>query len=69
MVFLNESFAFQPFASKFQDFDILYDLVFHQVHLMDMYFLKKGHVFVTQNFLNQLYDFMHSFLFYFFNVI
>jgi hypothetical protein len=28
----------------------LYDLVFHQVHPMNMYFHKKGHVFVKYNF-------------------
>jgi hypothetical protein len=45
---LNESFALQPFLSKFQDFEILYDLDFHQVHLVNVYFYRKGHVFIVQ---------------------
>jgi hypothetical protein len=47
-IFLNESFALQLFFSKFQDFAILYDLDFHQVHLVNVYFHKKGHVFIVQ---------------------
>jgi hypothetical protein len=39
----------------------LYDLVFLQVHPMNMYFHRKRHVFVVQKIWNQLYDFMHSF--------
>jgi hypothetical protein len=40
-----------------------YDLVFHQVHFMKKYFHRKGHVFIVQKIWNQLYEFMHSFLF------
>ncbi len=40
---LNESFALQPFLLK-----ILHDLVFHQVHPLNMYFHRRGHVFVVQ---------------------
>jgi len=47
---------FVPFPSKFKTLKFLYDLVFHQVHLMNMYFHKRGHVFVVQFFWNQLYD-------------
>jgi hypothetical protein len=47
---------FVPFPSKFKTLKFLYDLVFHQVHLMNMYFHKRGHVFVVQLFWNQLYD-------------
>jgi len=54
MVRKNESFALQPF---------LYDLVFHQIHPMNKYFHREGHVFVVQKIWNQLYDVMPSFLF------
>jgi len=40
---------------------LLFCLVFHQVHPMNMYFYKRGHVFVVQKVWNQLYDFMYSF--------
>jgi hypothetical protein len=33
----------QPFLLK-----ILHDLVFHQVHPLNMYFHRRGHVFVVQ---------------------
>jgi len=57
MVYKKESFP-----SKFQDFEILNDLVFHQIHPMNIKFIhRRGHVFVVQIFLNQLYDFMPSF--------
>jgi hypothetical protein len=39
----------------------LNDLVFHQIHPMNMYFDRKGQIFFVQNFLNQLYDFIPSF--------
>jgi hypothetical protein len=48
---------------KFKTLKFLYNLVFHQVHLMNMYFHRRGHVFVVQKVWDQLYDFMHSFLF------
>jgi hypothetical protein len=47
--FLNEPFALQPFPSKFQDFEIFERFDFHQVHPMNMYFHRRGHVFVVQN--------------------
>jgi hypothetical protein len=31
---------------------------------MNMYFHRKGHVFVAQKIWNQLYNFMHSFWFF-----
>jgi hypothetical protein len=37
----------QPFLSKFQKVESLNILVFHQVHPMNMYFHKRGHVFVV----------------------
>jgi hypothetical protein len=40
-----------------------YNLVFHQVHFMNMYFHRKGHAFIVQKVWNQLYNFMHSFWF------
>ncbi len=43
----------------------IYNLIFHQVHFMNMYFHRKGHIFIVQIVWNQLYDFMHSFLFLF----
>jgi len=39
----NESFALQLFSLNFW-----YDLDFHQIHQMNMYFHKKEHVFVVQ---------------------
>jgi hypothetical protein len=46
----------------------LNDLVFHQVHPMNMYFHRKRHVFVVQKIWNQLYDFMPSFWLYIFKM-
>ncbi len=46
----NEYFALQPSPSKFQDLKFLYDLIFHQIHPMNMYFHKRGYVFVEQFF-------------------
>jgi len=40
----NESFAMQ----NLKTLKFLYDLVFHQVHPMNMYFHKKGHFFCTK---------------------
>jgi hypothetical protein len=62
--FLNESFSLQPFLSKFQGFKIFVNFFFHQVHLMNMYFHRSRHIFVLQKVWNQLYDFIHSFLFF-----
>jgi len=64
--FLNESLALQPFPSNFKTLKLLNDFVFHEVHSINMYFHRRGHVFVVQNFLNQLYDFIPSFLLLFF---
>jgi hypothetical protein len=44
----NESFALQPFLSKFKTLKFLYDFVFHQVHPMNMNFHRKGHGFIVQ---------------------
>jgi len=50
------------FLQNFKTLKFLYDLVFHQVHLMNMYFHRNGHVFVVQKVWNQLQNvFMHSF--------
>jgi len=49
-----------PFLQNFKTLKLLYDLVFHQVHLMNMYFHRRGHVFVVQFFWNQLYDLKKS---------
>jgi hypothetical protein len=49
--FLKMSFLpCSPFIKKFQNFVFLYDFVFHQVHSMNTYFHKRGHVFVIQKF-------------------
>jgi hypothetical protein len=42
------SFALKAFPSKFQDFDIFVGFVFHQVHPMNMYFHRRGHVFIVK---------------------
>jgi hypothetical protein len=65
---------YSPFLQNLKTSKFLYDLVFHQVHPMNMYFHRRGHGFVVQNFLNQLYDTMHFslllfFLMYFRNLI
>jgi len=57
MIFL----PYSPFIQNFKTLKILNDLVFHQVHPMNMYFHRTGHVFVLQLFFNQLYDFIPSF--------
>jgi hypothetical protein len=48
---------------NFNTLKFLHDLIFYQIHPMNMYFYKSGHVFVVQKIWFQLYDFMHSFLF------
>jgi hypothetical protein len=40
----NEYFTFSPFLQNFKTFNFLYNLIFHQVHPMNMYFHKRGHV-------------------------
>jgi hypothetical protein len=52
-----------PFLQNFKTLKFLFDLIFHQIHPMNMYFNKRGNVLIVQKALNQLYDFMHSFLF------
>ncbi len=51
----------RPFLQNFKTLKFLYDLVFHQVHSMNIYIHRRGHVFVAQKVWNQLDDFMHSF--------
>jgi hypothetical protein len=42
-------FSLQPFLSNFQNIlNFLYNLIFHQVHLMNMYFHRKEHIFVVK---------------------
>jgi len=50
----NESFALYNFLSKFQDFEIFVWFGFHQVHSMNMYFHRRGHVFLVKKIWNQL---------------
>jgi hypothetical protein len=54
------------FLQNFKTLKFLYDLIFYQVHPMNMYSHRKGHDFVVYIFWNQLYDSMHSFDFIFF---
>jgi hypothetical protein len=56
----NESFAWQPFFSKFLDFKILYDLNFHQIHLVNVYFHKKDIFFIVQSII-YIYAFLLTF--------
>jgi hypothetical protein len=56
------------FFQNFKALKFLNDLVFHQVHPMNMYFHRRGHVFVVQKIWNQLYDFMPSILLLFTNI-
>jgi hypothetical protein len=42
---------------------------FIKFHPMNMYFHKWGHVSIVQKIWNQLYDFMHFFIFFFKNVV
>jgi len=39
-----------PFLQNFKIVKKIYDLVFHQVDPMKMYFHRRGHVFVVQKF-------------------
>jgi hypothetical protein len=41
-------FLHNPFLQNFKTLKFLYNLVFHQVHLMNMYFHRRGHAFVVQ---------------------
>jgi hypothetical protein len=54
------------FLQNFKTLKFLYNLIFDQVHLMNMYFHRRGHGFVAHKIWNHLYDFMHSFWFLFF---
>ncbi len=38
---------FGPFFKNFKILTVLYDMVFHQVHPMNMYFHKRQHAFVV----------------------
>jgi hypothetical protein len=57
----NQYFACNLFLQNFKTLTFLYDLAFHQIHPMNMYLHKMGHLFVVQKFQNQLQDFMHPF--------
>jgi hypothetical protein len=37
-----------PFFENFKTLNFLYDLGFHQVHPMSMYFYRRGYVFVVK---------------------
>jgi len=50
---------YNPFLQNFNILKFLYDLVFHQLHPMNMHFYRRGHVFVVQEIWSQLYDFMY----------
>jgi hypothetical protein len=54
-----------PCVQTFKTLKFLNDLVFYQAHPMNMYFHKRGHVFVVQKEWHQLYDFMSSFWLFF----
>jgi hypothetical protein len=61
MVFLKKPFPCSPFPQNLKTLKFLYNLVFHQVHIMNIYFHRKGHVFIVNFFWYQLYDYMHPF--------
>jgi hypothetical protein len=68
IMFLSNGLKMNPlpynlFLQIFKTLSFLYDLVFHQVHPMNMYVRRRGHAFVVQKIWNQLYDFMSSFWF------
>jgi len=65
MVLKMSSLPCNPFPQNSKTLKFLNDWVFHQVHPMNMYFHKMGHIFVVQKVSNQLYDLMHSFLFFY----
>jgi hypothetical protein len=58
-------FPCNPFFQNLNTLKFLNNLVLYQVHIMNRYFHRRGHVFVVQKVWNQLYDFMHSFWFLF----
>ncbi len=64
MVNKMNPFPHNPFLQNLKTLKFLYNLVFHQVHLMNMYFHRRGHAFVVQKVWIKLYDFMHSFWFF-----
>ncbi len=41
-------FPCNPFLQNLKTLKFLYNLVFHQVHTMNIYFHRRGHVFVVQ---------------------
>jgi len=45
----KKSFSLQPFLQNLKTLKFLYNLVFHQVHIMNIYFHRRGHVFVVKN--------------------
>jgi hypothetical protein len=48
MVKIMSPLPCSPFLQNFKTLTFLYDLVFHRVHPMNMYFHKMGHVFLTK---------------------
>jgi hypothetical protein len=40
--------SYSSFFQNFKTLKFLYDLVFHQIHPMNMYFHRRGYVFVVQ---------------------
>jgi hypothetical protein len=57
----NESFALQPFPSKFQEFKTFVWFGFSSNSPNECVLSQKGTCFVVQNIWNQLYDLKHSF--------
>ncbi len=50
MVLKTSLLPCNPFFQNFKTLKFLYDLVFDQIHPMNMYFHKRGHVSVVQCF-------------------
>jgi len=48
MVSKMSPLPYNLFLQNFKTLNFLNDLVFHQIHPMNIYFHKKGHVFVIQ---------------------
>jgi hypothetical protein len=58
-----------PFLQNFKTLKFLYDLIFHQIHLMNMYFHRKGHFLLYKKFKINCMNLCIPFNFFFKNVL
>ncbi len=62
MVKKGNRFPCNPFLQNFNYLELKCDLIFHQLHPINMYLHRRKHIFVEQKDRNQLHDLIHSLL-------